>query len=806
LVQIHDQPPADASKYDICVNFRSNDVNDLNEELYLLLEQFISHFGRKNLYLYESSIQNLTFILIRGSVGKLKLRAEKDKFPMLLDPTITEKIALKGDSDYSILPLILNFNPSESLIRPFDYIYSSYRTDFDLQQIFWKPETSSHPFRRSIRLKLMQRIMLETNKDGKPTIDLDKLLMDGVISSYYPIHDWSEISTFKKFWLGPCSMPFLQPIQAIREYFGEKIALYFAFTEYMSMFVTVPCIVGLVMNIAGVASGDLSRPEIPIFSFLMMIWAIIFICFWKQRVSILNMYWGNLQKENDIGSPDGRVRSWFSGVFKLASRDGKMSHEYKKRPGGFVSLIFMLILFAFGIASAIALYVLKKQLMVSSVDSSRPWILSGITGGWVFIMNYVYHYLATAITHLENHRTDTEFKKALVNRIFWLQFINNFATFYYLAFAGPYIGMPSRTSMLDKDSIKDQEAMKLLMINLICVYGAQIVLKNLLFFFIPYLLHEVANLCLLITRPDFKFSQLPFVRCSCFASDSFKNLVAHTSEFFCCNGNGDDDRIAGKENFKSDDSIQMWDIYSDRGSQRGHYKLNPDGSSRIRVAESSGRDASMLQVAGVTLEDASCLPELDFFLASWDTDLAISSGGKGFRNSICSITNADQSALYAEVALCFGYLLHFSSMFPIITCACFIDLYFMYRRHAWRLLHLYRRPFPDSQITLANVFFAQSEFQIWKTVFDFTVSIAIVTNAGLIFFTMTLFEHKLQLSAKVWCFFAFIAFLMVFRAFIAKQIQEVPKKVKLQLNRQEAIVKRVVYRTPDENQDPLNVL
>ena len=206
------------------------------------------------------------------------------------------------------------------------------------------------------------------------------------------------------------------------------------------------------------------------------------------------------------------------------------------------------------------------------------------------------------------------------------------------------------------------------------------------------------------------------------------------------------------------------------------------------------------------MNDSACLPELDYHFASWDTEVSLGSGGSGYSNSIFQITNGDMSSLYAELILCLGYLLYFSMTFPLVTVMCWFDLYLMYRRHAWRLIHHYQRPFPDSQISVDNVFFAQSEWQIWKTLFDLCVSIAVVTNAGLIFFTLTTFKSITLLSEKVWCFFAFIAFFMVFRAIIQKQIAAIPKKVKLQTQRTEAIVRKLIERMPDEHSDPLNVL
>jgi hypothetical protein len=41
--------------------------------------------------------------------------------------------------------------------------------------------------------------------------------------------------------------PFAQPLVAVREYFGEKIALYYAWLGYYGLMLTVPAVFGSIM-------------------------------------------------------------------------------------------------------------------------------------------------------------------------------------------------------------------------------------------------------------------------------------------------------------------------------------------------------------------------------------------------------------------------------------------------------------------------------------------------------------------------------------------------------------------------------
>ncbi|KAL1920530.1 uncharacterized protein VTP21DRAFT_907 [Calcarisporiella thermophila] len=87
------------------------------------------------------------------------------------------------------------------------------------------------------------------------------------------VHDWSQ-----KYYLSD------QDIQRIRSHFGEKIALYFTFQQYYTLWLTVPSMVGILAYI---------YTEFSIaYAVFIVAWAIAFIEFWKWRERELAMAWG----------------------------------------------------------------------------------------------------------------------------------------------------------------------------------------------------------------------------------------------------------------------------------------------------------------------------------------------------------------------------------------------------------------------------------------------------------------------------------------------------------------------------------
>jgi hypothetical protein len=55
------------------------------------------------------------------------------------------------------------------------------------------------------------------------------------------------------------------------------------------------------------------------------------------------------------------------------------------------------------------------------------------------VMNMIYGDVAIKLTNFENHRTDTEYEDSLIGKTFVFQFVNSFASLFYIAFVKPFI-------------------------------------------------------------------------------------------------------------------------------------------------------------------------------------------------------------------------------------------------------------------------------------------------------------------------------------------------------------------------------
>ena len=100
--------------------------------------------------------------------------------------------------------------------------------------------------------------------------------------------------------------PFSQPLSNIREYYGEKIALYYAWLGYYTYMLLIPAVLGSLMLVLFAIRGyEYTKGHIDWFLvgfvFAMVAWAAIYKQGWERECSIIALKWGKLNCLVDRG-------------------------------------------------------------------------------------------------------------------------------------------------------------------------------------------------------------------------------------------------------------------------------------------------------------------------------------------------------------------------------------------------------------------------------------------------------------------------------------------------------------------------
>lgn len=201
----------------------------------------------------------------------------------------------------------------------------------------------------------------------------------------------------------------------LRDYFGEKIAIYFAFLAYYSKFLIPMALIGIpifiVQYLASHGSGFYKYTNL-VFSFVHIAWMIVLFEFWTRKEAYYSVLWGQMDFEETE-----EVRPAFDGVAcRDPTTDDKELYFSKKKRCIRVSLAAFISTFIVVTVLLIiaGLLVLRKNLIDKWGDTSYaflattiPSILNAIQ---IIVFNAIYSSLAYHLTNYENHKTQTSYE------------------------------------------------------------------------------------------------------------------------------------------------------------------------------------------------------------------------------------------------------------------------------------------------------------------------------------------------------------------------------------------------------------
>lgn len=175
------------------------------------------------LFPYLSVQKDELFVLVRFPLSKLRSYAEKSKFIFPLDPTVVEDMAIAGNEDSKIAPILIDYRSSEDKYHPFLYMYGRYSTEID-EGLYWRPPETDNPFRPIVRIKLTKNIIQGPLRLGGGGLVLKKLIHDRTITAAFPLHESEQRKHILHFCIKPSTMPWNFPFAELNEY---EIAIVF---------------------------------------------------------------------------------------------------------------------------------------------------------------------------------------------------------------------------------------------------------------------------------------------------------------------------------------------------------------------------------------------------------------------------------------------------------------------------------------------------------------------------------------------------------------------------------------------------
>lgn len=275
-------------------------ANTLSEERRLYQTQLLT----QGLFLHSVSTKEHTFVKVVVPFHCLCLMAERQNLRMYLKKTVyyiepndlDKEIPSRFQTIFGLKDPV-NLNQMTAVFRTRHL--AKFRGSDD-QSTFFKP------FHRA----LLSKYILEITRASTliKTFGIADLIADGAYTNFFLLHISNDVGCNRKYldekWIKSFG---LQPISVIREYFGEKIALYFGFCGFYFRWLIFPSVAGLAVVINGlIIVSDLGISSstwrnlydnklTPYFGIFMNLWATTFLEFWKRRNCFFALNWGVLE-------------------------------------------------------------------------------------------------------------------------------------------------------------------------------------------------------------------------------------------------------------------------------------------------------------------------------------------------------------------------------------------------------------------------------------------------------------------------------------------------------------------------------
>nr|XP_023017814.1 anoctamin-2-like [Leptinotarsa decemlineata] len=341
---------------------------------------------------------------------------------------------------------------------------------------------------------------------------IERLLNERAYVASYPLHDgdlkttgstrnllyteWAAVRKWYKY----------QPLDYVKEYFGVKIALYFAWLGFYTHMLIPAALVGLACFIyscatlySNIPSEDIcnqrvkekmcplcdvwcsywditescfharitylfDNPTTVFFAIFMSIWATLFLEMWKRYSAEITHRWDltgfDIQEEHPRPQYLARLAHIKQKQINVVTNTMEPQVPFWKIrvPMTIFSFSIVLLLVTLALATVVAVVLYRMSVLVSLkaidhaspilVDNSSAMLFTTCTAAcinlvFIVIFNYIYTLLAEYLTEFELLRTQTEFDDSLTLKIYLLQFVNYYASIFYIAFfKGRFVGYP----------------------------------------------------------------------------------------------------------------------------------------------------------------------------------------------------------------------------------------------------------------------------------------------------------------------------------------------------------------------------
>ncbi|KAL1116216.1 hypothetical protein AAG570_005711 [Ranatra chinensis] len=370
-------------------------------------------------------------------------------------------------------------------------------------------------FTSAQRSQVAWQILLRTKYDENRKMGVRRLLNNGTYISVFPLHEGGYDKASKTGFIYDRQLLYLewarpgrwykrQPLWLVRKYFGDKIALYFAWLGFYTQMLIPAALIGFLCFIYGLLSMDsadnvpskeicdpklagnitlcplcdracryqqlsdscvfskitylFDNPATVFFAIFMSFWATTFLELWKRRQAVIAWEWDlQFTEEDEEPRPEFEtsVKTFRTNPVTRRKEPYMPTWTRAIRFAITGSMVFFMILVVLSAVLGTIIYRISVVTVIYEGGNlfvkRHAKIFTSITAALInlviiMILTKFYHYLAIWLTNQENPRTQTEYEDSYTFKIYLFEFMNFYSSLIYIAFfKGRFFSYPGDT-------------------------------------------------------------------------------------------------------------------------------------------------------------------------------------------------------------------------------------------------------------------------------------------------------------------------------------------------------------------------
>ncbi|KAI5932329.1 Anoctamin-8 [Manis javanica] len=263
---------------------------------------------------------------------------------------------------------------------------------------------------------------------------IPELAARGIIQQVFPVHEQRILNRLMKSWVqAVCEN---QPLDEICDYFGVKIAMYFAWLGFYTSAMVYPAVFGSVLYTFTEADQTSRDVSCVVFALFNVVWSTLFLEEWKQRGAELAYKWGTLDSP---GEAVEEPRPQFRGVRRISPVTRAEEFYYPPWKRMLFQLLVSLPLCLTSLACVFLLMLGCFQLQelvlsVKGLPRLARFLPKVVLALLVSVSAEGYKKLAIWLNDMENYRLESAYEKHLIIKVVLFQFVNSYLSLFYIGF------------------------------------------------------------------------------------------------------------------------------------------------------------------------------------------------------------------------------------------------------------------------------------------------------------------------------------------------------------------------------------